>query len=63
MTVACMWAKNVIIPFLPFSDKCTNNAIILDDTNEFWEVFYSMHVPGVTCNFHSYNWKCTASHC
>jgi hypothetical protein len=54
-----MLAKNVMVLFLPFSVKCVDNVIILDDTNELWEVFHSVHVPGVVCTFHSYIWKYT----
>jgi len=46
-----------------FSDKCTDNVVILDDTNELWEVFHSMYMLGVACTFHTYSWKCTSSSC
>jgi hypothetical protein len=55
--------KKVMIFFLPFSDKCIDDAVILDDIYELWEIFHSMYVSGVACNFHSYSWKCTAGPC
>jgi hypothetical protein len=52
-----------MILFLLFSDKCADDAVILDDIYELWETFHSMRVFGVDCSFHSYSWKCTASPC